>query len=234
MSNQGEPPHRAKGDIAHAVAKAAIGSVPVVGAAGAELFAYLIQEPYQKRREEWMRQVGDDLADLRERAGIDVDKLKDDPAFTDAVLSATQVALRTRSDAKRAALRNIIKNAAKPSAPSEAEQAAFIRVVDELSDWHVALLHLFEAPPKWLAIHDVDVAHIVMGAPSQIVEMAFPQLSGKQALYDSWWLDLHNRGLVSIDSLHVTMTAQGMLTPRLTPLGKRFASFVSDAKAPAG
>src|SRR5687768_2080895 len=98
------PPERTRADTAHSIARAAIGSVPVVGSAGAELFAYVVQAPYEKRREEWMERVGDALAELRDRESIDLDALRDDPEFTDTVLTATQAALRTRSNTKKQVL----------------------------------------------------------------------------------------------------------------------------------
>ncbi|MDP9201609.1 MAG: hypothetical protein M3P26_06715 [Gemmatimonadota bacterium] len=234
MAERIDPPGRTKGDAAHAIAKAAIGSLPVVGAAGAELFAYVVQAPYERRREAWMREIGDEISDLRDNAGIDVEKLRDDPAFTDTVLSATQAALRTRSESKRRALRNAVRNAAKPSAPEEGVRLTFIRLVDELTEWHLGLLDLFRDPAKWFGSHEAPPANLSMGAPSAVVEAAFPMLRGRRDLYDQWWRDLHVRGLVTIDHLHTTMTGQGMMSPRLTPLGNQFVVFIQNQDAPPG
>ena len=234
MTKEIEEPTRTAGDLAHLVTRAAIGSIPVIGAAGAELFAYVVQEPFERRREQWMREVGDRLAQLRDHARIDVDKLRDDPLFTDTVLSATQAGLRTQSDKKRQALMNIVANSAKPGAPEEGVRMTFIRLVDEFTDWHLALLALFEDPLKWFESRRVPAPDWVMGAPSSLVEAAFPELRDRRDLYDQWWRDLYTRGLVTTDQLHTGMSGRGMMAPRLTPLGRQFVQFIQADDATLG
>ena len=53
-----EVPNKSIGDTAHAIAKAGISAIPVIGGPAAELFQYVVQPPLEKRREKWMRQVG--------------------------------------------------------------------------------------------------------------------------------------------------------------------------------
>lgn len=224
-----EVPKRSKVDAVHAVAKAAIGSVPGIGAAGAELFAYVVQAPYEKRREEWMEQVGEVLAELRNRRGVDLEALRDDPEFTDTVLTATQAALRTRSAKKKEALRNVIANSAMQSAPDEADRIMFIRLVDELSEWHLALLELFRDPAAFLSEKGEDLSRASIGSLSSVIEAAYPKLRGRRDLYDHWWRELHTRGLVTTDGLHTMMTAHGAMAARLTPFGHQFIEFVTAA-----
>ena len=57
-------PKRTGGDAAHAVVKAGLSAVPVVGGTAVELFQYVVQPPLEKRREKWMTDVGEKLHEL--------------------------------------------------------------------------------------------------------------------------------------------------------------------------
>ncbi len=49
MANKNlQVPKRAKGDVAHAVTKAGLSAIPVLGGAAAELFQNVIQPPLEK------------------------------------------------------------------------------------------------------------------------------------------------------------------------------------------
>ena len=112
-------PIQSKGDVAHTLAKAGLSAIPVVGGPAVELFQYLIQPPLEKRRGEWMAQVGEKLQEL-EAKGLKLDELQKNEEFVSAVMHASQIALRTHQAAKLDALRNAIINVAKGQAPDEA------------------------------------------------------------------------------------------------------------------
>ena len=78
-SDKLEPPKHSKGDTAHALAKAGISAVPIIGGPGAELFQHIVQPPLEKRRIGWMGYVCDKLIELESR-GVDVAQLSEDPA----------------------------------------------------------------------------------------------------------------------------------------------------------
>jgi hypothetical protein len=226
MNKQPPIPEHSTGDMAHAIARAAIGSVPIVGAAGAELFAYVIQEPYEKRQKEWMSSIGDAIADLRDRQDVDVDKLREDPAFADTVLAATQTALRTSSDLKRSALRNAIINTAKGRSPDETVCLTFIRYVGELNDWQVKMLALFEDPLRWFSRSTVTPPDVTMGSLANVLEAAYPEIRQYREISDQWWRDLYARGLVGTDGLHTLMSGKGAMSGRLTSLGEQFMNYI--------
>jgi hypothetical protein len=50
-----QPKDRTTGDWIHAIAKAAMSAVPVVGSPAAELFGFLVVAPASKRKDEWIR-----------------------------------------------------------------------------------------------------------------------------------------------------------------------------------
>jgi hypothetical protein len=107
-----KPPKGTKGDAAHAVARAGLSAIPLVGGASVELFQYIVQPPLEKRRLAWMSAVGEKLKELEE-GGLNIDKLQEDDRFLSTVMAASQLALKTHQEEKRAALRNVTANAAK-------------------------------------------------------------------------------------------------------------------------
>lgn len=58
------PPASSPGDKAHALARAGIGSIPLVGAAATELFQILIAPPLERRQQAWMEAVAEGLRRL--------------------------------------------------------------------------------------------------------------------------------------------------------------------------
>lgn len=214
-------PEQAKGDVAHTLAKAGLSAIPVVGGPAVELFQYLIQPPLEKRRGEWMAQVGEKLQEL-ETEGLKLDELQKNEEFVSAVMHASQIALRTHQAAKLDALRNAIINVAKGQAPDEALQNVFLNLVDSFTELHLRILKVFQAP--------TPPPNMGMGGLSNVLEHNIPELRGNRELYDQLWKDLYSRGLVNTDGLHVTMTENGLGQKRTTAIGDAFLKFIEEAK----
>ena len=47
-------PERSMADAAHALVKAGLSAIPMVGGPAVELFQYVVQPPLERRREAWM------------------------------------------------------------------------------------------------------------------------------------------------------------------------------------
>ncbi len=58
------PPDQDKGDAAYAAGRALLSAIPVAGGAAVEIFQYIITPPIEKRRNEWMKIIGEALKDL--------------------------------------------------------------------------------------------------------------------------------------------------------------------------
>ena len=76
-----------------------------------------------------MEDIAEVIRRLEEHKGITPEQLRENPAFIDAVLSATNAAIRTSQEEKRKALRNAVLNSALPDAPDIAIQQTFIATV---------------------------------------------------------------------------------------------------------
>jgi hypothetical protein len=212
-----EVPEQSKGDVAHAIVKAGLSAIPIVGGPAVELFQYVVQPPLERRRGEWMAQVGEKLQEL-EDTGFNIVELQGNEQFLSAVMHASQIALRTHQVEKLNALRNAIVNVAKGEGPEEALQNVFLNLVDSFTGLHLRILKIFQNPSA--------PSGMSMGGLSRVLENSMPELRGRRELYDQLWKDLYTRGLVNTDSLHTTMSAQGLSQKRTTGLGDSFLEFI--------
>ncbi len=213
-------PQRSKGDAVHAIAKAGLSVIPVVGGPAVELFQYVVQPPLERRRDAWMAEVGEKLQEL-ETQGIKLEGLQTNEQFLSAVMYASQVALRTHLTAKRDALRNAILNVAKGQAPDEAIQHLFFNFVDFLTELHLKMLRVFQSP--------IPPPSISMGGLASVLEFNIPELRNHRDIYDQFWRDLYSRGLVNTEGLHITMSASGLAVKRTTDLGDSFLRFIAES-----
>jgi hypothetical protein len=211
----------------HASVRAALGSIPLVGAAAAELFGLVVAPPLERRRNEWMREVGEALSRAHAENTIDLERASHDDTFIDTALQASQLALRNHQQEKIQALCNAVVNAAAPQAPSASLQQFFLRLVDEFTVWHLRLLTLFHGPEAWFTQHGNAWPNLHTGGLSHVVEAAFPELRGRRDLYDQFWRDLYLRGMVSTEHLHTTMTGGGLAAKRTTELADQFLRFIT-------
>ena len=215
-----EVPKQSKGDVAHTLAKAGLSVIPVVGGPAVELFQLLIQPPLEKRRTEWMAEVGEKLREL-EVKGLKLEDLQKNEEFVSAVMYASHVALRTHKAEKLTALRNAILNVAKGQAPEETVQHLFLNFVDSFTELHLRILKVFQAPSP--------PPNLSMGGLSDVLEHNIPDLRGRRELYDQLWKDLYSRGLVAInDGLPNHDESGHGAKKRTTGLGDAFLKFIAE------
>jgi hypothetical protein len=216
------------GDVAHTITEALISAVPYVGGPAAELFSFLIVPPLQRRRDEWLKSIADGLRELQEKVeGFNMDNLQDNQMFVTTVMHASQAAIRNHQKEKLEALRNAVLNAALPNPPEEDLQLMFLDFIDTLTPWHLRVLKFFDDPRGWARAHGIIYPIWPAGSQAHVLEHAFPKLKGQRGFYDQMVKDLHSRGLFSVDSLHGLISADGMLAPRTTEMGKIFLRFIT-------
>ncbi len=214
-----EVPKPTAGDAAHALAKAGLSVIPVVGGPAVELFQHLVQPPLERRRTEWMEQVGEKLQSL-EQNGLNLGDLQSNEQFITAVMQASTAAIRTHKTEKLAALRNAVINIATGQGPEETIQHLLLSFIDEFSEMHLRVLAFAHAPRP--------PAGISAGGLGHVLEDNIPSLRGNRALYDQLWKDLYLRGLINTESLHVMMTGNGLGQCRTTELGKSLLRLLSE------
>ena len=217
-------PEGAVGDFAHTIVKAGISTLPIVGGPAAELFASLVTPPLERRRNEWMLDVSARLASL-ESKGLDIDRLRDDPFFLDIIIGATRIALATRSSEKRNLLINAVENASMGVTLEELEQSLFLSAIERYSVTHISLVFLFDDPPKWFERAGEQPPAWGSGGLANVIDSAIPELRGQRQLAPTFWKQLVSDGFMKDVEIYAMMSGQGLLLPRTTDLGHRFAGF---------
>lgn len=218
------PPEPDGADTEYAVVRAALGGIPVLGSAAQELLQMIIAPPLARRQAAWAEDIAQAIRRLESTKGIKAEDLRENPAFLDAVLAATQAVVRTSQTEKRKALLNAVVNAALPVAPDVTEQQMFIALVDRLTDWHLRVLAVFQRPTEFLVGRHYQPA--ISSSLGAVIEAAYPELRGRRDLYDRVWSDLAAAGLHRSASLHTMMTPAGTLQKRTTEFGDRFLTFI--------
>jgi hypothetical protein len=224
-----DPPKKTIGDTVHAVVKAGIGAIPVPGAgAAAELGALIFQAPIERRADLWARQLLREIRRLEKKVeGFRAEQLRDREEFITVAMYASQAAIRNHDQEKLAALRAAVLNAALDESPDDGERLTFIRLVEDLTPWHLKILSVLADPEAYMARWGIERPNIGGSSLGRLLEALVPELKGRRDLYDDIVSDLHGRSLLEIDSLHTMMTSAGLRAKRASGRGARFLKFIT-------
>jgi hypothetical protein len=223
------PINKSVGDAAHEISKAVLSVVPVAGGPFVALFENIFTAPLNKRKQEWFEELASVVTEIQNKL-IDMtpEKLSQNEMFITAALQASQIAIRNHKKEKIEALRNALFNSVQPMAPDEDKQLIFLRLIDELTPWHLRLLGLLNNPLKWMEKNGINNPNWGMGGVSTVIEHCLPELRGNRDFYDQLVRDLQTGGLFGQGNyVHLTMTGRGMVESRTSAMGKEFISFIS-------
>jgi hypothetical protein len=221
-----DPPINATaGDRGVAIVKGLLGAVPFAGASLQELFVRIVKAPLDRRRESWMQSVADRLLRLEKENRTELAALADNDTFISIVVRATEAAVHTHDATKLDALRNAIANAACDSAPEESLEVQFIALIDQLTGWHLRLLHYLRDPKALLKADSpvrTNPQRDIMAGIAEVV----PEIAAQPDLIAHLYEDLFSRRLVFPRSVKVRPGLPA-LAKRSTDLGDRFLGFVT-------
>jgi len=223
-----DPVIEPEGEKAHRATRAGLSAVPVLGGALVEAFSAIIEPPMARRKTAWMKQVTEAINELYEKGIVTEADLMENEKFFTTLVHASNVALKNHQQEKITALRNATINSALPGSPDDATQQMYLNQIDTCTEWHIHILKLFHDPQKFITESGLTPPNWSMGGPSAVLEFALPDLNGRRSFYDLIWKDLYSSGLVSSDSLHVTMSGPGMIAKRTTEFGDGFVNFISE------
>jgi hypothetical protein len=223
------PKSKSEGDIAHEVVRAIISAIPAAGGPIQVIFENVFSVPIEKRKQAWLEELAEVVTELQERVnGLTPETLAASEVFVTVAMQASQVAIRNHQDEKLKALRNAVLNSGMPNSPEEDEQLIFVRLIDQLTPWHLRLLAVLNHPVQWMEHNEVTYPGWGMGGVSHVIEHCLPDLRGKRDTYEQLVRDLQADGLLGQGQyLHVTTTGHGMVESRTTDRGKRFIKYVT-------
>lgn len=212
------------------VVKIALGFVPWVGGALAEVVGHLNND-LARRQEFWMVQVSEAINALQKRSGLTVDELMKNEAFTSFLLQATPIALRNHQKEKITTLKNALASVGNPEFSDEDLAFQFLRYIDELTVSHLTILRLISS--KADAFKEV-----------KSMQQAFEQLTQEEPadisplIARTYLRDLDARGLVNaIDledlpdfeskAVYIAAEQTDRHPLQLTEIGWKFLAFVA-------
>lgn len=145
------PSTKEAGDIAREVGKTIVSAIPTLGGPLQVLFENVFSAPIEKRKQAWLEQLAEVVTELQRRVeGLTAEKLATNETFITVAMQASQMAVRNHQKEKLQALRNAVLNSALPNPPQEDEQMIFLRLIDQLTPWHLRVLGLLNNPVEWM------------------------------------------------------------------------------------
>lgn len=222
------PPSSEVSDKILAMLKAAANLLPY-GGAGVVLFDALFATPLARRQAAWAETVMEELTRLGDTVkGFNIEELSEDEVFLSALVKASRSAIREHQIEKLDALRNGLLNVAIHREPEEDIQSIFLRLIEELSVWHLKLLALIDNPPEFIRKNRKVLSEFRESSDLRHMMFAvFPQLEEQREFLDLIVNDLFTKGLTGVSGIDTMMTPASVLVPRTTKMGRRFVRFVS-------
>lgn len=193
-------------DVGHAIAKGSVGSIPLAGGILSELFGVAFTDPATRRREQVLLDM-DERLKILEEDGYDIKKLAESDKFLTIAMQVYNVALKTHQTEKRIALMNAISNTPKLQIDENKKQM-YLTYIDEFNEWHLRILLFLNTPEIYF--EEGNKPNFAMAGKFSILIKAFPELSSQRVFYDRIVTDLYNKGLIVYDSIHTTMSEQGL------------------------
>lgn len=223
------PKSKGAGDIAREVGRAIISAVPAAGGPLQVAFENIFSSPIEKRKQAWLERLAEVITEMQERiAEITPETLAANETFVTVTMHASQVAIRNHQKEKLDALRNAVFNSALSKPSHENEQMIFLRLIDQLTPWHLTVLSLLSDPVGWMDRNNVRNPDWEWGGVSKLIEHCLPDLRGRRDTYDQIVRDLQAEGLVAQGQfVHVVMTGPGMVASRTMDAGNRFIRFIT-------
>lgn len=222
-------PKRKARDVVHTLAKTGLSAL--VGPAS-ELLSLVITPSLQKRRDEWIESIAEELKTLEiEFESFKIENLCENEIFISTMMQASQAAIRNHQKQKLEALRNAVLNAALPSAPEEDLQLMFLNFVDSLTLGHLRMLKLlndFEAKRPSNRSTGVQIEFVAKSKEKTVItaQKALPDLIDNQNFYDQVLKDLRIRGLLEVSMSDTANFLDKIVNAQPTNLGKQLLAFI--------
>lgn len=223
------------GDYVHAVANAAISSIPLGGSIASEIFNMVIATPIEKRKEKWMFRIAEGLEKLQnEIDNFDVHKLCENELFISILNRASQLALSNHQEEKISALKNAVMNTALNISIDENEEMMFLNMIDTMTPWHLKIIFYFDNPEERFKEFSIKPVEYMMGSPLLPLQEFYPELKSRDDFINLIVNDLYSRGVFNTKDLNCTMSSSGMYASRLTEYGKRFFDYIKEPQIRIG
>jgi hypothetical protein len=222
-----DPSNNRPEDFLNKAIRAGVGAVPVLGSPLVEFLAFVIGDPAQERRDDFMRETVNRVTSLEDKFDeLRANALRENKQFQATFIQSVRLATTTADARKKRILQNAILNSAIISMP-EITRQIFMQNLDRITPAHAVLLNFLNDPagsPAALAA----AKGIVAGSLTSVIEATLPHVYRNKEIFDRICIDLYSMGLTTNDSFGAMQKGSGLLTQRTTTLGQSFLVFISD------
>lgn len=174
-----------------------------------------------------MNEIAEKLKLLEENRKIDFQELQNNEQFINVVLQATTLAMKTSEKEKIKAFQNAVLNTASGESPDQTICQIFLNQLDSFTTWHIKILKFNDSPIQWFQKANRTPPNYLASSISTVIIVAFPELKNQDDLLDLIWDVLSKAGFQKTSGFKTTMTGDGVLRERTTPLGKQFVEFIT-------
>jgi hypothetical protein len=206
-------------DTVEIVAKTALSVIPVGGALATSVYDTVKGNCLSKRQEKWKDALEERLSKLE----TTLEDIGNNEFFTTALVKATELAMKTSREEKMAYLANSVVNSLTPDIDEE-KLIVFLSLLDKYTISHIKIIYFFNNPKRF---DGISSSSYMMGSPTTPLFQIYPELNN--GLFKKIYDDLYTDGMVTTESLNVTMTGSGMVAKRTTPLCDEFLKFILDS-----
>ena len=227
------PPHEPSQDTFAFAVRTAASLIPMVGPLAAETLAHALETRQAQRQYDFNVAVAKAITSniASSESEISVEDIVRSDEFIAAITRAQRAAAETASASKRARLAAAVANSGSWAPFSESERGQFARLLEDLDELHIWLLHYFVDPAAWLKHRGMYEQHanVYMGGISGPLATALgqPEQSWHEPVKQAS-ADLERAGLASIP-LGTTMSADGIFSPRTSHKGVRFLAYIAES-----
>lgn len=144
-----DPAVEPTGDGLHRLARAAIGLMPVGSGTALEVLNLFIQDPYQRRRSQWLHDLSFAVNSMGNRLDEVESHVHRHGVVLSAILQSTDIALKTGDLAIHQRLISMVINTIKDQAPDEELLSLYLATISRLTSSHLDLLDLISSRQRY-------------------------------------------------------------------------------------
>ena len=206
-------------DIVEISAKTLLSAIPIGGELITNVWDSIKSNCAQKRLEDWQKNIEERLSHIDKT----LEEIGNNENFTTAIFHATEMAIKTAENEKRAYLANAVVNSISCDL-EESIMMMFFDMIGKYTIMHINILIYFRNPKKF-----ISNSNVMMGSPKNFLYQVYPTFRENDKLVDKIIRELYADGLMNTEDLNSTMSVNGMLSSRITELGNNFIAFICNS-----
>lgn len=205
-------------EIAEIAGKTLLSAIPIGGTLVAAVFDTVKGNVLAKRQARWRNIIEERLSAVE----TTIENIGNNEKFATMLIKTTELAIKTEKEEKIKYLANALVNSINTNM-DEDKMIIFMSLIDKYTVSHLKILNFFNDPIKFETVK-AKMKNYYMGSPADPLSTVYPEV---MYFSDRCIKEMFNDGLMNIENIHTTMTANGMISKRTTALGDEFLDFIN-------